>query len=131
MKKQIPTLLNVLFGVAMIVFGLNKFFGFIAVDPPADEMAQTFLGTMFTSYLVKLVALAEIIGGALLLIPRTAFLGSMILLPVTVNIVAFHLFHDLPGNGLWVITTMLHIGVLFFQKEKLARLFENEKLAAA
>jgi hypothetical protein len=44
----------------------------------------------------------------LLLFRRT----SLLLLPVTVNIVAFHLAHDMPGNGIWVVTSLLHVAVL-------------------
>jgi len=112
------TSLKVLLGVLMIIFGLNKFLGFIPVEPPADEVAQTFLGTMFTSYLFKVVALAEILGGLLLFIPRAAFIGVLILLPVIFNIVAFHVAHDMPGNGIWLGPTFIFVGILFFYKDK-------------
>ena len=109
---------KVLLGTLMIIFGLNKFFGFIPVEPPADPTAQTFLGTMFSSYLYQIVALAEIIGGILLFIPRTSFIGALILLPVIFNIVAFHFAHDLPGNGIWLAPTFLFALVLISFKER-------------
>lgn len=109
---------KVLLGTLMIIFGLNKFFGFIPIEPPADPTAQTFLGTMFSSYLYQVVALAEIIGGILLFIPRTSFIGALILLPVIFNIVVFHFAHDLPGNGIWLAPTFLLVLVLISFKER-------------
>jgi len=96
-----------LFGLHFIVFGLNKFLGFADVPPPEGEQAIAFLTAMFTTYLFKLVATTQIIGGILLLIPRTSFLGYLMLLPVVANIVAFHFAHAMPGNGLWIITLVL------------------------
>lgn len=98
-------------GVLMIIFGLNKFFGFIPVEPPADPTAQAFLGTMFSSYLFTVVALAEIVGGLFLLVRKFRLLGWLILSPVTFNIVAFHLAHDFIGNGIWLIPALLFVGV--------------------
>jgi putative oxidoreductase len=98
---------------SMIVFGLNKFYHFIPVQPPADATAQQFLGTMFTTYLAPLVAFTEIVAGTLLFFRRTSYLGVLILLPVTVNIIGFHVAHDLPGNGLWLFTSMMHVLVLY------------------
>ena len=109
---------KVLLGTLMIIFGLNKYLGFIPVEPPADPTAQTFLGTMFTSYLYQVVALAEIIGGLFLFIPRLSFIGSLLLLPVIFNIVAFHIAHDMPGNGIWLGPTLLYIIVVVSFKEQ-------------
>ena len=109
---------KVLLGTLMIIFGLNKYLGFIPVEPPSDPTAQTFLGTMFTSYLYQVVALAEIIGGLFLFISRLSFIGSLLLLPVIFNIVAFHIAHDMPGNGIWLGPTLLYIIVVVSFKEQ-------------
>lgn len=100
---------RILLALPMIVFGLNKFIGFADMPPPAGQQAQIFLGAMFTSYLVTLVGATEVIGGLLLLFRRTSFLGFLLLSPVVVNIAAFHLAHDMPGNGIWLVTTALYV----------------------
>ena len=106
LKKSIPV---VLLGFLMILFGLNKFLNFIPVDPPPDAVAQTFLGTMFTSYLFKIVAIGEITGGAFLLLPKYRLIGWLILSPIIFNIAAFHIAHDFIGNGIWLLPTILFI----------------------
>jgi len=117
---------KILLGILMIIFGLNKFLGFIPVEPPADEIAQSFLGAMFTTYLFKVVAITEIIGGLMLFIHRTAFIGTLILFPVIFNIVAFHLAHDMPGNGIWLGPTLLFTLVLYSFRDNLKNLATAE-----
>lgn len=107
MKKNILTGARILLGLMMIIFGANKVLGFIDVPPPAGAAAQAFMGAMFSSYLAKLVAVTQVIGGGLLPVSRTAFLGLLMLFPVIVNIIVYHFAHDLPGNGLWLMPTLL------------------------
>ncbi len=122
MKTFLPRIVHLALAAPMIIFGLNKFLLFANVPPPEGAPAQTFLGAMFTSYLASLVGATEIIAGALLLIPRTSFLGSLLLLPVTANIAAFHLAHDLPGNGIWIVTSLLHAAVVYQQRGQFRQL---------
>ena len=118
--KNIQSLIpNGLMALLMVVFGLNKFFGFIAVDPPADATAQAFMGAMFSTYLFKVVALFEIVGGLLLLVPKTRLLAWLLLSPVIFNIVAFHLAHDFVGNGIWLLPTILFIYLGFLNRSQL------------
>lgn len=80
-------------GLFFVVFGLNGFFHFI--PPPADlpEAAVNFFGALAaTGYMLPLIKGTELVGGALLLCTSTAPLGLILLAPVVVNIVLFHLF---------------------------------------
>ena len=120
--KNIDTIASYILSILMIVFGLNKFIGFIAIEPPADPTAQSFLGAMFSSYLFVIVGLTEIIAGILMLISKTRFLAWLFLLPVMVNIIAFHLAHDFIGNGIWLAPTALFIVVGFFHKDRIVSL---------
>ena len=121
-QKMLFLTAKVLLGLSMIIFGLNKFLGFIAIDPPSDPTAQTFLGTMFTSYLFKLVAVTEIIAGGMLMFPRTAFVGALMMLPVIVNIDLFHIAHDMPGNGIWLFPTILYGILVYFFSDNFKKL---------
>lgn len=96
--KNIEFILKGLVAILMIVFGLNKLLGFLETPPPEGLEAQVFLGAMFTSYLGKLVAVFEVAGGILLLIPRTSFIALLILAPVVLNIAVFHFAHDFVGK---------------------------------
>jgi len=115
MKKNIENISAWILALLMIIFGLNKFIGFIPVEPPIDPTAQKFMGAMFTTYLYIMVAFAEIIGGILLLFTRLRFVGWLVLLPIIFNIVAFHIAHDFIGNGIWVVPTAIFIIIGYFQ----------------
>lgn len=108
MKKYAHLIVVVLLSLQFIVFGLNKFLGFASPPPPTDAVALSFLGAMFGSYLGSLVGIIEVVGGILLLVPSTRFLGLLSLMPVVVNIVIFHLAHDNPGNGIWILSFLLY-----------------------
>ncbi len=124
-KKMLFLSTKVILGTLMIIFGLNKFFGFIAIDPPGDAAAQAFLGSMFSSYLFKAVALTEIIGGIFLLIPRFAFLGTLLLTPILFNIAAFHIAHDMPGNGIWLVPSSLFLVICYFFNTKIKNIINS------
>ncbi|MFS4494560.1 hypothetical protein [Maribacter sp. 2308TA10-17] len=115
MQNTIQTISIWGLAILMVIFGLNKFFGFIPVEPPADPTAQSFMGAMFTSYLFVIVALAEIVGGILITEPKTKFLGWLLLLPVIFNISAFHIAHDFIGNGIWLLPTLFFLIITYFQ----------------
>ena len=116
MKNTVQNIAIWFLAILMVIFGLNKFFGFIPVEPPADATAQSFMGAMFTSYLYVIVALAEITGGIMLLVPKTRFMGwLLLLLPIIFNIVGFHIAHDFIGNGIWVLPTILYILISYLQ----------------
>lgn len=124
MNKTIENTASWLLAAMMIIFGLNKFIGFIAVELPADSTAQAFMGAMFTSYLYAVVGLTEIIGGALLAIPRLRFVGWLLLLPIVFNIVAFHLAHDFIGNGIWLAPTGIFLAIGYNQLPRISSLFK-------
>lgn len=92
MKKKILNVLSILFGLLLINGGLNKFFNYMPVpqDLPAELMKDT-MALMEISWLMPLVAIAEIVGGLLVLIPRTRALGALVLFPIMIGILLIHL----------------------------------------
>lgn len=124
MNKYIKNIAIAILAFQFIIFGLNKFLGFVNPPPPTDPIALTFLGGMFGSYLAKFVGFFEIIGSLLLLAPRTRFVGLLLLLPIMANIIMFHLAHDNPGNGIWIVVTLIFGLVCYGQKENFGSLLK-------
>jgi len=74
--------------------GLAFLLGLIPMPPPppADTPAGAFMAAFApTGYLI-FVKIMEVIGGVLIVIPRTRNLGLLVLGPILVNILAFHIF---------------------------------------
>ncbi|MDC8004656.1 DoxX family protein [Aureisphaera galaxeae] len=128
MNRIVFTIAKGIFALHFFIFGLNKFLLFANVAPPEGETAQLFLGAMFSTFLAKFVGATEIIGAVLLMIPRTSFLGALICLPVTASIVLFHLAHDMPGNGIWLITFVLMLVLLWGFKDELKLLITKPQV---
>lgn len=124
MNKYIKNIGIAILAFQFIIFGFNKFLGFVNPPPPTNPIALTFLGGMFGSYLAKFVGFFEIIGSVLLLIPRTRFVGLLLLLPIMANIIMFHLAHDNPGNSIWIVVTLIFGLVCYGQKENFGSLLK-------
>jgi putative oxidoreductase len=110
--------------IQFVVFGANKFLLFFIAPPPADAAAQAFMGGMFGSYLASLVGATEIAGSILLLIPRTKFIGLLMLIPVMLNIVLYHLAHDLPGNMIWMVVLTIFAAVCYSNRSSFQSLLK-------
>lgn len=89
--KCIVAISRILLGLVFIVFGLNGFLNWIPT-PPLSGVAAQFMGAIFSSRFYTVVFLSQIIGGLLLLANRYVPLGLLILGPVIVNIISFHIF---------------------------------------
>jgi putative oxidoreductase len=84
-------------GLIFLVFGLNGLFAFFPT-PPMPPEGGAFLGALAaTGYLMPLLAITQALAGALLLLGVFVPLALVLLAPVLINIIAFHLFLA-PGN---------------------------------
>ena len=87
MKNRLFGFASVLFSLMFINSGLNKFFNYL--PPPEDmpEKAQImFSAIVQIGWLLPLVAIVEILGAILFLIPRFRALGILVLAPIMVGI---------------------------------------------
>ena len=98
MKSKILTVLCALFGLGMIVFGLEKFIHFMPM-PELTEEQKTIFGAFGTiKWLMPLVGITEILGGLLIAIPKTRALGALVILPVMIGILAHNFTFFDPSN---------------------------------
>lgn len=89
--------LQIIFGVILVVFGLNALFAFLPI-PEKQGFALAFLNALHqTKYIFPVIAAIMTAAGILLLLNRLVAFGLILLLPVSFNIFAFHLFHDRQG----------------------------------
>ncbi len=89
--SKTATAARILMGVGFLVTGLNGFFHFLP-EPELPPGARAFMGGLVASrYMLPLVMGTQTVGGALLLTGVAVPLALLILAPVLVNIVLFHL----------------------------------------
>jgi len=92
---------GILLGLLFIVAGSNFFLNFIPTPPPPPEGTPPamFFGAIFATGYLAFIKVLELVGGVCVAIPRTRPLGLLILIPIIVNILAFHVFIT-AGEGL-------------------------------
>ena len=121
--KLASTLAAGLLGLAFITFGSNFFLNFIPMpaDPsPADAPHKLFMAALFPTGYLAFVKVLEILGGVLVAVPKTRNIGLLVLGPIVVNILAFHIFLT-KGAGLFeppvIAITVLAAFVLFAERK--------------
>lgn len=87
MKSKILFVLCLLCGLMLINAGLDKFFHYMPMpkDMP-EKMVKVMMAFKEISWLMPLVGAIELIGGLLLIFPRTRALGAIVILPVLTGI---------------------------------------------
>ena len=119
---NIPYIARMLLGLVFILFGLNGFFNFIPLEAPAGE-AGAFLGALGASgYMLPLIKIVEIAAGVLLLMNRHVTLATLMLAPIVVNILAFHIFLDHSGMLVAAAVSGLEGYMLYESRDKLKQL---------
>lgn len=91
--KHAPTIAGILLGLLFIMSAVVVLFGLVKMPPPPDGTpAALFMGAFGPTGYMTFVKVLELIGGILVAIPRTRNFGLLILGPILVNILAYHIF---------------------------------------
>jgi putative oxidoreductase len=99
---------RILLGLIFVFFGLNGLLNFLP-SPPIPGLAGQYVGALVASHYVLAVAALQVIGGILLLIGRYIPLGLVILAPIIVNILLFHITMAPASIGPGLLATVLWI----------------------
>ena len=108
---------RVILGLIFVVFGLNGFFGFI--DPPeSNEAMTTFMTALFgTGYFMNIVKVVEVVSGLMILLGRWLPLGLILLAPVSVHILAAHIWLDPAGLPMAIVIIVLQLFLAFAYRD--------------
>lgn len=115
MKEKLPMIARYLLGGILVLFGLNKFLGFLP-PPEFSAAAGEFMGALGGSGLMAFIGVVEIVAGILLLANRYVPLALTIFAPVAVNIIAFHLLLDMASIVPGLLVTALTIYLMMHHK---------------
>lgn len=120
MNSTFTKILRIILALGLIVFGINKYFGFMPM-PELPENASSFMSSLqATGYVLPIVGALEVLIGLLLLANKAVPFALLLLAPISVNIILFHLFLDLPGIAGALVIAILNI-VLIYKHWKVYR----------
>jgi len=114
---------RILLSLVFVVFGLNAFLHFIP-RPQLQGLAGQFFGVMFGSHYYVVVFGTQLLGGLLLLSNRYVPLGLLLLGPVILNILCFHLFLDAANVAPALVVTVLWLIVFLHVRSAFVPLFK-------
>ncbi len=97
--KYTPIIASILLGGLFIMSAVMVLFNLASMpELPKDTPIAHFMTAFGPTGYMKFVKIIELLGGILVIIPKTRNLGLLCLGPVIVNILAFH--HFVAGDGI-------------------------------
>lgn len=119
MKRKILNILSVLFGLLLINGGLDKFFHYM---PVPDDLPEAILkdNAAFAeiSWLMPLAGFAEVLGGLLILFPKTRPLGALVVFPVMAGVLLTHIFTAPEGLPVALVIWAILLWIIYDNREK-------------
>ena len=121
--KILTLLARLLLGLIFVVFGLNGFLNFLSMGPMPTGLAGQFIGALALSHYFWVVAGLQVIGGVLLLVNRFVPLALVLLGPVIVNILCYHVFLNPTGIAMALLVTILWFIVFYWHRQYFSGIF--------
>ncbi|WP_103864403.1 DoxX family membrane protein [Aquimarina sp. I32.4] len=111
--NKLILVLRIILGAILVIFGSNKFIGFIPPFEFVNSDAGVFFGALAGSYVLKTVGIIEVIVGLLLLVNKAIPFALVVLAPISINIILFHVTLDPinigPGAFVFFVNALLII----------------------
>ncbi|HEY6215379.1 MAG TPA: hypothetical protein VIW74_01870 [Pyrinomonadaceae bacterium] len=120
--RIVALIARLLLGLIFLVFGLNGFLQFLNMPMPTG-LAGQFMGALFLSHYLWVIAGLQVIGGVLLLVGRFVPLALVLLGPVIVNILLYHFLLNPAGIGLALVVTVLWFIVFYAHRQYFSGIF--------
>lgn len=117
MNSQFSKIVRLLLGIMLVVFGSNKFLHFIPLPPPTGSAGDFMNSLGATGYIFPIVGILEVLIGIMLLFKKWVAFALVLLAPISINILLFHLFLDIPGVSAALLVTILN-GILIYKHWK-------------
>ena len=123
MDSKFTKIVRILLGVILLVFGLNKFHPFIPLPQPPEAAANFMESLIQTGYVLYVVAIFEVFIGFMLLIKKWVAFVILLLVPISLNILLFHLFLDIPAIATAIVVVVLNGILIYKYRQKYKPLF--------
>lgn len=124
MKNKILFVISLLFGLMFINSGLNKIFQYMPMPKDMPEsMMKVVEAFGAIVWLMPLIAVVEIIGGVLVIIPKYRALGAIMIFPIMIGILLTHIFNAPSGLPIALILLAVLTWIMIENRAKYASLF--------
>lgn len=93
--RYLPTIAGILLGLLFLMAAITVLFNLLPPDkmpPPPTEEAKLFMRAFAPTGYLTFIKVLELAGAILVMIPKTRNYGLLVLGPIIVNILAYHVF---------------------------------------
>lgn len=121
--RVLTLIARLLLGLLFLVFGLNGFLNFLDMGPMPSGLAGQFIGALFQSHYYWVVAALQVIAGVLLIAGFYVPFALVLLGPIIVNILLYHIFLLPAGIVLALVATILWFIVVYAYRQNFSGIF--------
>lgn len=125
MNSKFTNIIRICLGIILILFGANKIYSFIPLPQPPAEASSFISSLTDTGYMLSLIAIAEICIGIMLVFKLWVPFALLVLVPLSLNILLFHLFLDVPGIAAAIVVAALNFILLYKNRRRYVPLFRE------
>ncbi|HEX9825352.1 MAG TPA: DoxX family membrane protein [Flavobacteriaceae bacterium] len=118
MTLKVLTVIRIIFGVLIAVFGANKFFNFMPAPENLPENIMAYMMALMSTKTLYLIGAVELVSGLAFLFNKYGALMAVILMSVSTNVILFHLSLDPKGIGPGLVLFLLNILMLYYYRDK-------------
>lgn len=130
-KTIATTVTRSLLGLIYLFFGLNFFLHYLPTPPPPAQpgAAESFLSGLFQAgYFFPMVKGLEVLLGGFLLLNFLTPLSLIVLAPISLNILLFHLFLAPANVSIAILIVVLHVFLFWAYRKNYQSIFDAKIL---
>lgn len=117
MKTKFLLAVQIIVGLLLVIFGLNKFLHFMANPPISQEMGMYMGALAKTGFIFPLVGAIQLLAGLAFILNKYVAIMAILIVPVMLNAMLAHAFLDPSGVAASGVILLLIIAVMFKNKE--------------
>jgi len=118
MNSKILTVIRIIFGILIAIFGANKFFNFMPAPENLPDAVINYMTALMTTKTLYLIGAVELIAGLAFIFNKYGALMAVILMSVSVNVILFHISLNPEGILPGLILFALNILMLYNYRSK-------------
>ncbi len=121
--KIAMVIIRTLMGLFLLFASASYFFNLIKVPAVMPEPVLIYNKGIAVAHILKIVKSIELICGLLLVMGRFAALATVVIFPITVNIVLFHAYADPANIGGGILLLALNLFMAYYYRKNYVSLF--------
>ena len=113
MNSMFTKIARIVLGIMLLVFGANKFLHFIPMEAPTGSAGEFMNSLGATGYIFPIVGILEVMIGAMLLLKKWVAFALILLAPISIKILLFHMFLDIPGISVALLIVVINAILIY------------------